>query len=118
MRDLANVRLRRDQHAGPHWERNKLSSNQDFKTSDSVTMWLDVVIFNGQKIDLPVYWASEDVLVPKDQVGRVVRRGRGQVARDSHLKGGHLDNHYFFWYPSVFLQKEEKNNTRGASCTN
>ena len=67
---------------------------------------------------LPVYWASEDVLVPKDQVGRVVRGGRGQVARDSHLKVGHLDNHDFYWYPSVFLQKEEKNNTKGASCTN
>ena len=81
-------------------------------------MWLDVVIFNGRKIDLPVYWASEDVLVPKDQVGRVVRRGRGQVARDSHLKGGHLYKHDFYWYPSVFLQKEEKNNAKGASCTN
>ena len=53
-------------------------------------MWLDVVILNGQKTDLPVYWASEDVLVPKDQVGRVVRGGRGQVARDSHLKDGHF----------------------------
>ena len=53
-------------------------------------VWLDVVILNGQKTDLPVYWASEDVLVPEDQVGRIVRRGRGQVARDSHLKDGHF----------------------------
>ena len=77
-------------------------------------VWLDVVILN----DLPVYWASEDVLVPEDQVGRVVRRGRGQVAGDSHLKDGHLDNHYFLLVSQLFLQKEEKNNTKGASCTN
>ena len=24
----------------------------------------------------------------------------------------------FYWYPSVFWQKEEKNNAKGASCTN
>ena len=37
VRDLANVRLRRDQHAGPRWERNKLSSDQDLKTCDSLS---------------------------------------------------------------------------------
>ena len=71
-------------------------------------MWLDVVIFNGQKIHLPVYWASEDVLVPKDQVGRVVRRGRGQVARDSHLKGGHLYNHDFLLVSQRFFAEGGK----------
>ena len=71
-------------------------------------VWLDVVILDGRKIDLPVYWASEDVLVPKDQVGRVVRRGRGQVARDSHLKGGHLYNHDFLLVSQRFFTEGGK----------
>ena len=37
VRDLANVRLRRDQRAGPRWQRNKLSSDQDLKTCDSLS---------------------------------------------------------------------------------